>query len=343
MSRLHYVFVVALGAVVLAGCGKEEKKATDEKKPVQVERETFGKPVPPPLQSADEQDNPEYKRLFPASEKASGWTKTEPVRGGPAGQLNEYLPKLVAALSPYKPKTVATATYKRFYDERLATAHAYLVQASNTDDAYGMLSVICPGQDDSKIGDVYRQAGDQICVARGDYLGLFEGDSTDPDDLISLAAKTMFALPGRGGAPDVVKLLQGDPLPAGRVFFLRDLSSMAGPAGKGLLGDVGLRSAEGMTQLLELGPSVAFALAAFPVKNWSGSDMVWIAKYPSAEHAHTVYLKYKSVLSEASPESKLHESTVLQQPKGPYLVGCWTAEADSLAGFLTSAVYQRLP
>lgn len=336
---------VAMSLIALPGCGKEEtEKKQDVKQPTAPAGPALPSPTEPaPLAEADDADDPAFKRLFPASDKQTGWIKTEPVKGTKGSELRLYLPALASVLEPYQPVRVASATYQRPSDGQLQTMRAYLVEAPSTDDAYGMLTASAAGPDDDEIVDVSR-IGDngRLYAVRGRYFAVFAGEKVGTKDLQAFAAKTTFGLPGRGGPAELVKTFQGDKIPSGEVFFLRDLSSLSGPAGGKLLTDIGLRNPEIMSQLLGMGANVDFVLAAYKVKNWPSPNVIWVARYPSSEQARGVYKKYQELLRSASTESKLHNNTVLQEPKGRHLLGCWTAEADSLAGFLSSDIYERI-
>jgi len=129
-------------------------------------------------------------------------------------------------------------------------------------------------------------------------------------------------------------------MPPAETYFLRDLTSL--DHRQELLAYLDLRDTRKMNHLLQLGPNVKFALAAFTIENWTGPDVIWIAQYPSREQALAVYNAYRQVLREAPPERKLPGNTMLMAPQGSYLLGCWTLEAESLV-HLMPEIRKHLP
>lgn len=346
MVALRYVVMVLAGLAVYSGCGREDKpakKPAPPARPARVERTT---PLPE-LKPADDRDAADYAGLLLASDRTAGWTKTEPVRG--AAGTGPFVGELAAVLAPYRPVRTARATYQAYHDRAVERVEATIIEAPSTADAYGMLSVACPGEDMIKLANVYRQMGPEaICILRGKYLGLFKARTTgqDKDHLVKglelLAGKIMFELPGRGGPPMLVSIFQSEQLPAARTFFLRDLASLRGPGGEGLVDEIGLADPKRMTKLLELGEDVEFALAAFEVKDWPGRDVVWLARYPTAQQARRVYAAYRKVLDGRSSTDALGNNTIIKPARRRFLLGCWTKEAESLA-LLTKAIEQHLP
>jgi len=374
MYLLRWLGVIVVGMVLFSGCGREEEPKKKAPTGVGPEPQAPSKVVTgelptktPKLTSADDRDDPQYSLMFPASEKVEDWIKTEPVQGADGKDIGKFLPELASVLKPFRPELVAATTYQRFHDNLLETIRACLVRAPSTEDAYGMLTVSCPGKDLSKIGDLWRRARpDEAYVIRGSYFGIFTCEfskaatrkptAADRQHLIKglerLAGKTMFDLPGRGGQPTLVKMFQTEKMPAAQTFFLRDLASLDGPAGSELVDQIGLNEPARMNSLLKLGPEVQFALAAFEVKDWPGHDVVWLAKYPSPEQALKVYQDYREVLRKAAPDPDgirtsmtLAENTMLKPPRGKFLLGCWTVEAEPLTSppFLMLRIHQALP
>ena len=119
------LIVASLALVVVFGCGKDE----GEPAPLTKETPTSAKITKTPIKMkqplrADEKDDPKFALLFPASGKVAGWIKTVAARGGDGVDLAEFLPDLAGVLAPYRPESVASATYERVSGRRRETVEA---------------------------------------------------------------------------------------------------------------------------------------------------------------------------------------------------------------------------
>jgi hypothetical protein len=144
-----------------------------------------------------------------------------------------------------------------------------------------------------------------------------------------LAGKIMFELPGRGGAPNLVSMFMSEGLPMARTFYIRDLVAMRGPGGRDILDAIGMTQTDKFSTALQLGPKAEFAIAAFTVENWETPDVLWVAKYPSHEQAMKAYSAYRLLMRKSSKD-RLTQNTLIKEPRGAYLFGCWTMDAESL-------------
>ncbi len=346
-----YTVAAIISGLLISGCGKEEKNkgstATGKvtRKPVSSADKQLQ--VLPKLVAADDKDDLRFALLFPESNKIAGWIKTVPVSGGGAEKLDALLPQLAEILKPYTIENISTTQYERIYKGGIEKVRCWLIRAGSSDDAYGMFSVSCKGPDSSQIGDAMRSSDETaIFSVKGVYFGIFKAEGKEKEHLASgfkrLAAKVMFEIAGQGSLPMTVQLLTTEDMPEATALFMRNLISMNGPAGKDIANAIGLHNLEAMNRLLELGKGVDFALASYKNENWPSQDVLWIAKYPTAKQAMKVYSRYRKILRNASPESKLHENTLLKAPRGRFLLGCWTMEIESLA-HLMGKVYEHLP
>ncbi len=353
MWSKRWILVVVIGSMVIGGCEKKEEgkapiiPSSGTVTPTGKAEESVVTSTPQiketkgleesVLRAVDDKDDPKFALLFPGSEKTDRWVKTSPVAGGEfQKKLSDYLPDLDTILAPFAGESIATATYERMTDGKKETVKIFLIHAATSDDAYGMMSVSCPGPDSYRRGEVRRQAKpDEIFVAKGPYFGIFTGKTTGADtkDLVEglemLTGKVLFELSNHAELPMIVQVLQTEKLPAGTVLFIRNLQSLKGPAGKDILAAIGSEDVERLNKILKLGPKVDFAVAAFTNKDWPGPDIVWIAKYPTREQALEVSHRYRKVLD--NPKAgKLDNNTLLKGPLVRFLLGTWTMETESL-------------
>jgi len=353
MLTARGILLLAITALVIGGCKKEEQKSpvipTTQKGVTPVPTEKPSEPAPteePQVQSpepqtqftpADDKDEPQFALLFPTSDKAFGWTKTDPVKGGVIKRLPEYLPDLADVLSPYSAETIATVKYERAYNGGVESVRIYLIRAATTEDAYGMMSVSVSGTDQFRSGEIRRQpAPGQIYAVKGPYFAIFQGQTTAQDTqhlnegVELLAGKVMFEFSDHAELPMVVQILQTEQLPAARTLFLRDLKSLKGPAGKEILETVGLTDLAAMNKLLRLGPKVDFALAVYTHDDWPAPDVVWLARYPSLGQSSAVAKHYRAIINRAKASDRLNNNTLLKGPSGRFLLGTWTLEIESI-------------
>jgi hypothetical protein len=350
MCSKRWMWVIVVGWLVIGGCEKKEEAKVPTTGPVSpaaaVEeprvtstpeiKETRGLPESA-LRAVDDKDDPKYALLFPGSEKIGGWIKTVPVTGGAfQKKLSDFLPQLDTVLAPFAGESISTVTYERMVAGKVETVKVYLIRAATGDDAYGMMSVSCPGADVLGRGEVRRsEKPEEIFVAKGPYFGIFSG-KTAGEDMKSLAegvellaGKVLFELPDHAEPPMIVQVFQTERLPSGTVLFLRNLQGLKGPAGKSILEAIGATDVERLNKLLKLGPKVEFAVAAFTNKDWPGPDVIWIAKYPTREQAIEVGRQYHKALNRVKSADKLDSNTLLKGPSGRFLLGTWTMETES--------------
>ncbi len=344
-----FICIVVCCSLLVSGCGKEEKGKTKETKIARtaLKSKTKSQKQKSTLVAADDKDDLRFALLYPESKKVAEWIKTVPVTGGGADKLKSLIPELADILAPYAIENISMTQYERIYKGDTEKVRCWLIRAENSDDAYGMFSVSCKGVDSSQIGDAMRTDGTSgIFSVKGVYFGIFRAEGKNKEHLKKgferLAAKIMFEIASQGNPPMLVQLLTTEDMPDATVLFMRNLISMNGPAGKDIVKAIGLDDIEAMNKLLELGKTVDFAVASYENENWPGIDVLWIAKYPTAKQAMRVYVKYRKILRNASPDSKLHENTLLKAPRGRFLLGCWTMETESL-GHLIGRVYEHLP
>ncbi|NLE30546.1 MAG: hypothetical protein GX629_12850 [Phycisphaerae bacterium] len=361
MSPRFWISIIVMFAVIIVGCKKEEEAppaplapveqtppGVSEQQPSKPQMRVIREPLPQ-LVRADSQDDPRYSSLFPASDKVDGWIKTYAVRGGDRSLIGDYLPKLEPIFSPYSVDSIATVQYQRIFDGAVETVKIVLIRADSREDAYGMMSVSCPGVDILLTGEVRRQVQpNQICAVKGNYFGIFAG-STDGGDsshmiegLNRLVGKVMFEIPERANIPMVVQVFQAEQLPPATTFFLRDISSLEGPAGRNVIDLIEMTDVERVNSLLQLGQRVDFGVAVYENDQWLGPNVVWLAKYPTHEKAMEVYNQYREAVRKAPKEDRFFRNTFFKSPRGRYFLGVWTMETESMAR-LTNKIEQYLP
>jgi len=347
MPSSKRIAIVLLITVLIAGCGRdEEEPAGKPNGPAgRTQVSPTGAPAAPTpaLEPADARDQAPYAQWFPTSEKLKEWTKTQAVRGNQGENVAQLLPEAAGLVRPYRINAAAAATYQRYARGDLQAVEVTIIEAANGQDAYGIMTVLCPGQDQIKIADVYRLAGPgQICALRGNYLGIFADRTTSQtrltdEALEEFAGKVMFNLPGRGGAPVLVQIFQAEGLPPADTYYVYGLTSLP----QDLRTQIGMDNPEALTELLKLNPQTPLAVGAFQVEDWPSRNVAWIVSYASHEQAQEVYRNYQDMLK-LPTTSPLHRNTIVLAPRGRYLLGSWTADAESLVHIL-SEIAKHLP
>ena len=336
--------------LLLGGCKQESSKPPQQ---------TDQQPTTVVLKPADDQDQTELTLLFPPSDKIGDWIKTGPVTGGGADNLKNCPGIPADLLGSFGTEFCATAVYERIVDGHKQRLDVALIRAQTTDDAYGILTVLCPGKDTGRFGDVCRSvAPAQLHVVKGNFYVQFRGsivdrpDAQTPNDLAGMnkdielfAGKMIFKPLGRGGPPLTVQVLMVESQIPSQVFFVRSLSALAGPVGNKLLDSINLANPAAMDRLLGLSDGQAsLAIAVYKLPNWPGKNVVWLATYRDAQQAQEVFLKYDKVIHQRSEQSALHMNTLLKPTDDKYLLGCWTAETESLdQARMLQKIYPRLP
>jgi hypothetical protein len=345
---------------MISGCKKqEEKKEPAPITPAPAVRQELPGPAVTPskvetaapavvLSPADARDDASYVGFFPPSNKIEGWVKTSPVRGGDASRIGDFLPDLARVLSSFSAKSIAAAQYERVFNTDVETVKVIMIQAGSKKDAYGMMSVACPGNDILKPGEVRREvSGTQVCLVKGDYFMIFSG-STEADEthlqegMENLMAKIAFEIPERAEIPMVVQVFQTEKMPAATTLYMHDFTGIEGPAGERILSIVGAENVDRLNQLLALNPEVEVGVAVYTKNKWIGPDVIWLIKYPDRDKAIEVHNRYRDVVRKSAAADKLMSNTFFKAPRGRFLLGTWTAECESLA-HLTNDIEKYLP
>jgi hypothetical protein len=342
-------------AVMVAGCKKEEEKAPPSPvTPAPMVKKDVPKPVEPvrapavKLTPTDEQDDARFGALFPASEKVEGWIKTAPVRGGDGAKIAEFLPQLGDVLASFSADSVAAAQYQRLYNNETETIKVILIKAASKKDAYGMMSVSCPGADILKPGEVWRMLGvNQVCVVKGDYFLIFSAGTTGDAEhlqagLEMLIAKMNFEIPERAEIPMIIQVFQTEKMPAAATLFMHDLNGLNGPAGREIVQALDPQDLKRLNKLFALSPEVEFGVALYKSEDWLGPNIVWLVKYPTQEEAQAAYYRYRKETQAAAEGDTLMYNSFLKAPRGRFFLGTWTVETESLA-HLTNEIEKYLP
>jgi len=351
-ARDHIVAGLLMGfaasAVLCGGC-KEDQASEETISPKSHEAKPAETVSQPKLVPADDKDQPRFALLFPTSGKAGDWIKIEPVVGGTAELLEDLIGHNAQWLTGFHIESCAGATYRRIVDGELQTVKVVLITAATNDDAYGILTVSSPGVDKVRFGDVLCRSNSPnvLHAVKGNYYVRFQGSGKDIARLTKgmdlLAGKMTFDLVGRSTPPTAVQVLLSDVKQPQWVFFVRDLRSLSSPAARKLLTDVPIKDPASLNKLLKM-PSTqtGMAIVSYKVPEWPSENVVWVAVYPSAEIARQAYVQYAKVIESATQADPLHRNTMLKPTRSNFLLGCWTAEAESLAHLLPK-ISARLP
>jgi hypothetical protein len=353
MLMRNLIAIMVMGVVIVVGCNKQEDTASkvDESIATPLVKKEMPRPAMQKpaivLTPMDSQDDIKYATFFPVSDRVVGWIKTSPVAGGDASKLGEYAPERANVLAAYGIESIAVAGYQRAYEGKIESVQAMLIKAKSKKDAYGLLSVSCPGQDILKPGEVWRTDGGEQMMVKGDYFMLFSGVSNgDAEHLKAgvemLMAKTAFEMSDRAEIPMIVQVFQVEDLPAETTLFVHELQGLEGPAGKEILDVIGQQELDRLNKILGLGKDVDLGIAIYKSDDWLGPNIIWLARYSTPEKAQGAYYRYRKVAKAAKESDKLMYNSFFKAPRGRFFLGTWTVESESLS-HLTQKIEKYLP
>lgn len=343
MSRGHrlsnelFSFAIVL-FVATAGC--RDKVSTPSSQPISPSKAAPPSHAAPAdngtsqLSSAngvDAQDAPSSPACLPKSQAAAGWVKREPVRVYPAAQLAQAMSKDEALrYSYFRIRSAATCAYGlKNSGSADRMVKVLLIETESAEDAYGLLTCQAPPAELFKIGGETR-------VVRHDGLHLhcWQGKSyirldVDGADAVTteLVIRLLLNITGRIAREDLPALVEAVPSDSSglqRKWLVRHLASLL-PNSMDLAFPLDVNKTSG---LLGLNKTTLVCVAQYEVPQGKRSNVVWVVRYSINKSAYDAHARYTRFL--ADHKDPAAQSTNLLPPHGPFLIGTWTAEEESL-------------
>jgi hypothetical protein len=280
---------------------------------------------------------------LPAALPQEGWTRREPVRTAQAADLGKLLsPSQKIWFDHFRLKTAASTTYSWNGEGREVLARVVVLEAASPEDAYGLMSCQSGSSNLLNVGGETRvETGVELhfhCWQGNAYIHLW----TDPtDEKATLQARRLLAhIAGRiprTDPPALVEAMPRENLKPGRQWLVRNLAGLpsavfAHPAGLDL-GEV--------ARLLGMSSDTLMCIASYEVPESRRANTVWVVRYPNEQEANEAYERYSRRLAEATSGSPW-QSTMLSPPHGPFLIGTWTAEEESIQ-YMVPRIEELLP
>jgi hypothetical protein len=140
----------------------------------------------------------------------------------------------------------------------------------------------------------------------------------------------------REDPPVLLEAMPRDHATAGCRWLVRHLGSLS----PGALGMADPPDLAKVNALLGLGTATLMCIASYEVPEARRPNVVWLVRYPTARRAEEAYERYARQLTRAAGQA--WESTSLMRPHGPFLIGTWTVEEESLQ-YMMPRIKQLLP
>jgi hypothetical protein len=325
----------------LSGCGDDADSARGPQSArattSETSSETGARVVVSPdrarAEGVDAQDDPASPSALPRSDEVAGWIKTRPVRTALADELDVLIADAdrISRLKPYRIKLVATCGYTHGD----TTADVVMVQTHTAEDAFGVFSVEAPYAMHSAAGGAMRAdegQGQRRHAWKGRTYLRVDGDASDAGR--ELLSRILFALPDAERPPEAELFAAWDDVTPRR-WVVRSAVSL-----------VGLESTRSLTvpehadDLLGLTPDSLLVVAAYATPASKSANTLWLVRYQSNAAARKAYQRYRKHIDQAVDAASAE--TMITEPKGRFLLGTWTAGAESVAHYLPR-IHATLP
>jgi len=165
------------------------------------------------------------------------------------------------------------------------------------------------------------------------------GRRVDRDDIAGACRRLLnritFQMPERDRPAALRRMLEAGP-PAEQHWIVRSLRSLIGVAPRAVPVDEPGK----IDRLLGLDGRVLLLVVPFRLEGEDVPNCVWLARYPSSQAAQQAYRRYQGYL-QSSHDADAYR-TLIKAPKGPVLIGTWSAEQESVQ-MLLPRIYEQLP
>jgi hypothetical protein len=278
----------------------------------------------------DREDAPDAPRALPKTYELRGWAKSEPVRVFPADGLQAVVtdPPTRNALGTFHLHRAARCAY----EQEGTTAAVVFIEAATPEDAFGVFSIMTtrPGtlRPDGTIR-VVEKAGDAIVVSgwQGSVFSQLrctaaEGKLLPAEECDELLAKILFNV-ASADPPWLMRAVRGEKIELIKLWMVRSTAALA-VAQNPVLNKL---DPAVMDKRLGLKGGELLAVALVQVSADEPPNMIWLAHYERTADARAAADRYQQ--ARKSVVSQLDENTILDDPKGPFLAGSWTADAES--------------
>ncbi|MBN2561369.1 MAG: hypothetical protein JXQ75_10615 [Phycisphaerae bacterium] len=310
--------------------------------------------VPPPApatpesgiaraEGADDKDDPRAPACLPKSYDVGQWFKHEPVRvTDPSGLIQVMTANEAERFGHFRVDLAARCAYAmKGSDGSTAQTQVLLVEAQSPEDAYGLMTCQSASRETADVGGETR-------VDRGEALHFhcWQGRSyvhvwTEPpavasaEEVLPLLRHIVGRIP-REDRPELLEAIPRDQKDTGQRWLVRSLLSLS-PDAFDLARPPDLKK---VNELLDLGNVAFMCIAAYEMPQARQPNVVWLVRYLSKDDAEAAYARYSAFISQAAGPAT--ESTNLLRPHGPFLIGTWTAEEESLQ-YMMPRIKQLLP
>ncbi len=274
----------------------------------------------------DDQDDPAWPTALPRSGEVGDWVKTVPLRVALSGELATLISDAdrVARWTPYQIKLAATCRYTRSDG---GTADVAIVQAYSVEDAFGLFSIEAPrtgrqaAADHSRVTDA---KNGEFHAWKGRFYVRITGRNEGCSALLS---RILFVLPDAEWPP----ILGAFPAHRGGLparWLVRGGISLTGTEARPWAAPDAVK----VDRLLGLSRDTLMAVAEYPTAAAGKRNTLWLVQYDTPAAAREAFKRYRRYANDSKDADAA--VTMVVEPKGPYLLGTWTAEEESIANLL---------
>ena len=295
---------------------------------------------PPGLVGADAADDPSAPAALPATGTVGDWVKVRAVRMALGADLAALGidARQAARWRPYRIKQAATVEYARLTRWGTQTASVQLVETYSPEDAFGLYSIegVASGV---PVGDgeirISRPGGYALHAYNGRYSvhlsGRFAADAGAQADgrqaCEQLMAQIRTGLPAAQPPAELSRFPQIGAVTPKR-WIARSTTSLAGPS-RAL---IPIADPAKIDALLGLTPDTLLVVATYAVPGAGGTDTLWLVQYETEADARAASRRYRAFVDNASDADAA--DAMVTEAIGRYVLGTWTAQAESVAHFL---------
>lgn len=325
---------MCLAVSLLIACRQESPPAaktgqTEETTPSSAQSPTGAQSARTEPRGVDAQDDPGRPRALPKTGEVGGWVKNKPVRVLPIERAGELLgdSPINRFLSGFRLTRVAGCGYQN----GVMQADVLLIEARTAMDAFGFFSMACGG-------GPYEMAADGSIrrIAKAENPGLWQawqgqtfvevrisGEPGSADAVSALLQRILFNTPF-ADAPVLPRVVPPELRKSARLWLVRNASTLQAIEHPALR----LIQASAIDERLGLTGDVFLSLAAMPSTHDEPENLVWLVEYPNDVAAAAAYSRYQKAIETAvaPPDA----TTLIEELKGPRLIGSWTAEIESV-------------